>query len=240
MSFGISPDDAGNMIIQEYIGGEEYVINSICCKGHNRVISAFRYEKILISGRGAIYDYVEAIDETHPHFKELAEYNDKVLSALGLEYGTTHGEYKFDENGPVLIEMNCRVMGSTQKYTLLDTVWGEHSTALSLESYLYPEKCIKKQGKPLKLLSFYLIKDLITYEEIFVKKSHVETAFSDLESFQYAISVGENRIYPKTVDLATSSGIVFLANEDNDKLIEDVETIKRIEKYEVEKIFDIS
>lgn len=124
-------------------------------------------------------------------------------------YGVTHAEYKIDENGPVLIEINCRVSGPSQNRSVLDEVWGEHATALSLESYLKPKECIKKINKPLKLFSSYIIKDLITYEEVNVKKSNVENAFNDLESVRYAISMGDNRIYPKRIDLAPSAGIVF-------------------------------
>ena len=228
-----------NILIQEYIGGEEFIIDSVCCKGHNRVIAAFQYKKIIIEGKGAIYDYSKSIDRTNPFFAQLEEYNEKVLSAIGLEYGVTHAEYKIDENGPVLIEINCRPAGPSQKHSLLDYVWGEHSTALSLESYLNPEECIKKSNKTLEPLCSYITKDLITYEEIYVAKSHVEEIFEDLGSVQYAISYGDNRIYPKTIDLTTAGGIVFLANKDENKLLEDLETIKRMEKFEVEKIFDI-
>ena len=228
-----------DILIQEYIGGEEYIINSICCKGHNRIVSAFYYNKNIIEGRGAIYDYTESIDETHPHFDKLKEYNDKVISAIGIEYGVTHAEYKIDENGPVLIEINCRVSGPSQKYSLIDSVWGEHETALSLESYLNPEKCIEKSSKPLKRLSYYTIKNIIVYEEIKVKKSNIEDVFKDLESFQGAISFGDNRVYPKTIDLSTAGGFIFLTNKDKDKILEDVFTIKRIEQFETEKLFDI-
>ena len=34
-----------HILIQEYIGGEEFIIDSICCKGHNRVVSGFVYKK---------------------------------------------------------------------------------------------------------------------------------------------------------------------------------------------------
>lgn len=240
ISFNIDPDEDAKIIIQEYIGGEEYIMDSVCCKGNNRVITAFHYEKIMVEGRGSIYDYAEAIDESHPHFAEIAEYNEKVLSALGLEYGATHGEYKFDEKGPVLIEMNCRVAGPSQKFELLDRVWGNHSTALSLESYLNPDECIKKSDKLLERLSYYIIKVLIIYEEIYVIKSKFEEAFSNLESFDYAISIfGDDRLYPKTIDLATSGGMVFLTNEDEAKLHEDLNEIKRMEKFDIETIFDI-
>lgn len=228
-----------NILIQEYIGGEEYIIDSVCCKGYNRVIAAFHYKKIIIENRGAIYDYAESIDETDPHFRELQEYNDKVLSAIGIDYGVTHAEYKIDENGPVLIEINCRVAGPSQNYSLLDSVWGEHQTALCIESYLNPEECIKKHKKPLKSLLYYITKDIIVYEEINVIKSNIEEIFKDLESYQYAISSGDNKIYPKTIDLSTAGGIVFLANKDKSKLLDDVNTIKRIEEFETEKLFDI-
>ncbi|AMD18333.1 hypothetical protein TL18_10125 [Methanobrevibacter sp. YE315] len=240
ISFDINRDEDDKLVIQEYIGGKEYVINSVCCRGHNRIISAFYYEKIIIEGRGAIYDYEVAIDETDPHFRELVEYNDKVISALGLEYGAIHGEYKIDENGPVLMEMNSRIPGPFQKYSLIDSVWRHHSTALSLESYIDPEECIKKSNKPLKYLTNYIIKYLIIHEEIDVITPTFEEAFDDLESFEYADSIfkGEH-FYPKTIDLLTIGGFVFLTNNDETKLFKDLDTIRRMEKFEIEKIFDI-
>lgn len=114
-----------------------------------------------------------------------------------------------DENGPVLIEMNCRVSGPFQKYDLVDTVWGEHSTEVSLESYINPDKAIKKSDKSLELLSNYIIKVIIIYKDIDVVKSNIETAFEDLESFRYGISFGDDQVYQKTVDLATSGGNGF-------------------------------
>ena len=239
LSFDIDLNEDTKMIIQEYIGGKEYVVNTVCCEGHNRPISAYSYEKIEIEGRGAIYDYDMAIDETHPHFKELEEYNEKVISALDLKYGVVHGEYKLDENGPVLIEMNCRIPGPFQKHTLLDKVWGHHSTALSLESYINPEECIKKSDRPLKLLTYFIIKSIIIYEGIDVIKQTFDEAFKDSESYMYGASLGDNRTYSKTIDLLTSGGNVFLVNSDKNKLMEDLNTIRRMEKFEIEKIYKI-
>lgn len=228
-----------NILIQEYVGGEEYIVDSICCKGHNRVIAAAYYNKMLIEGRGSIYDYADYIDESNIHLNELREYNDKVLSSIGLEYGVCHAEYKIDENGPVLIEVNCRPSGPSQKASLLDKIWGEHPTALSLESYLNPEESIKKCKNPINRLYYYCIKSLIMYDDIYVIKSNLEETFDDLDSFEYAISIGDNRVYPKTIDLATCGGLIFLTNKNRDKLMKDIDTIKRMEKNEIERIFDI-
>ena len=240
ISFDIARDEDDKIVIQEFIEGKEYVINTVCCKGHNRPISAYYYDKILIEGRGPIYNFEEAIDESDSHFKELVEYNEKVISALGIEYGSIHGEYMLDENGPVLIEMNCRVPGPFQKYTLIDSVWGEHSTTSSLESYVNPEKCIKKTNKPLKCLTHYIIKYIIIYDEIDVIKPTFEEAFNDIESIVYTTSIfDKNHLYTKTIDLITSGGFVFLTNNNREKLFEDLNEIIRMEKYEVEKMYDM-
>ena len=237
-------DILGKPLVQEYIGGDEgdvvyeYVVDSVCCKGHNRPVAALRNHKVMIGGENSIFDYSESIDETDEVFAELKEYNDKVLEAIGVEYGVTHIEYKIDEKGPALIEVNCRVAGTLQRYCALDKTWGEHESALSLESYINPEECIAKSDRPLSYIASFIMKYIIVYEDIYVTRSKVETAFTDLESFQYAISFGDDRPYPKMIDLSTAGGMVFLVNKNHDKVIEDVDEIRRIEKDEVEKIFD--
>lgn len=229
----------GETIIQEYIGGKEYFLDTVCCKGHKRVVSAYYYKKIFIDGKGPVRDYSISMDESNPLYHETEEYNYKVMDAIGIQFGVVHTEYKYDERGPVLMEVNCRPSGAFQKYDFSDTVFGQHQTKISLESYVDPEKTISNQNKELKVLSTGAVKTMIQYEEIDVIKSKLEDAFTDLDSYYCALSAGDNRIYPKTIDLATSGGMVYLTNKDKDKLMEDIETIKRVEQFEVEKLFDI-
>lgn len=228
-----------NVIIQEYIGGNEFIINSICCQGHNRISSAFLYHKIHIPGSGPLNDYTETIDQSHPDFSALKEYNDKVINAIGIEYGAVHAEYKVDENGPVLIEINCRVCGAMQKYSVEDETWGEHSTILSLESYLNPEECIKKSNNSIKLLSTYIIKHIILYEDTYIVKSHLDEVFGDLDSVRDIRSFKMDKLYPKTTHLFSSPAYIYLVNKDNNQILKDLEEINRMEKYEFDKLFDI-
>ena len=205
-----------HIIVQEYIAGEEYSMDSTCCEGHHRTTFASHYIKKIIEGRGPIFDYAELIGESHPRYAEIAEYNDKVLSAIGIRYGAVHAEYKIDDEGVVLIEINCRVTGPMQKYTFMDKVWGEHVTFSALESYVDPEKCIEGMGRPLHPISWGAVKMIIVPEEMDVAKSHVESAFENLDSYEYAIAFGDDRTYPKTIDLHTIGGLVFLENKSRD------------------------
>lgn len=235
----VEHEGVGEMIIQEYIDGDEYVLDSVSSDGINRITAGYKYNKITLEGGAAIYDYLITVDENDPIFRKIMDYHRKVVPAIGIEYGAIHAEYKVDENGPVLMEVNCRVNGGLQVYPVEDAAWGEHHAGASLEAYLNHEEFLKKRDKPLKMINYYIRKDLIMPEECFVKKSYVDTVFSDLESFNCAISLGGGRIYPKTIDLSTVGGIIHLTNNDKEKILEDVKTIKGIEQHEIEKIFDI-
>lgn len=226
-------------LVQEYIGGKEYSLETLCCNGFYKAIGGFYFEKIQIPGKGPVYNYSISLDDTSPIFAEIEEYNYKVVSALGIKYGILHAEYKIDEKGPVLIEINCRVIGPLHNIYGMDCTWKHHLTDASLLSYLNPDEAIKKYNKPYKTYSSYATKYIILSDEIYVIKSKVKDAFKDLDSFICGIPFQDDAIYPKTVDLSTCGGLIYLVNEDKAKLFEDIETIRKTEKFEVEKIFDI-
>lgn len=232
-----SQDD--EMIIQEYVGGDEYVLDSVSCNGVNRIVAGYKYEKIQTDGGAPIYDYLITVDENDSSFKEIMEYHKKVILAIGVEYGAIHAEYKIDEKGPALMEVNCRVNGGVQLYFVEDKAWGYHHAGVSLEAYLNPNEFMKKCDDPVYMNQVYVRKDLIVPEECYVTKSNVETVFKDLESFECAIAFGEDRVYPKTVDLSTCGGIIHLVNKDRTKLMDDLAAVKKTEHEEFDKILEI-
>jgi len=232
-----SQDD--EMIIQEYVGGDEYVLDSVSCNGVNRIVAGYKYEKIQTDGGAPIYDYLITVDENDSSFKEIIEYHKKVILAIGVEYGAIHAEYKIDEKGPALMEVNCRVNGGVQLYFVEDKAWGYHHAGVSLEAYLNPDEFMKKCDDPVYMNEVYVRKDLIVPEECYVTKSNVETVFKDLESFECAIAFGEDRVYPKTVDLSTCGGIIHLVNKDRTKLMDDLAAVKKTEHEEFDKILEI-
>ncbi|AMD17806.1 hypothetical protein TL18_07110 [Methanobrevibacter sp. YE315] len=231
--------DNDEMIIQEYIEGEEYVVDSVSCKGINRTIARYKYKNVPNVSEAATRDYLISVDEDDPNIKEIMEYHKKVIPAIGIEYGAIHAEYKFDSKGPVLMEVNCRVNGGMQIYSVEDKAWGESHACAALEAYLDSDRFHEKLNKELKINNYYVRKYLIMPKECFVLESHVNDVFKDLESFNVAIEFGGNRFYPKTVNLSTIGGIIHLTHGNKDKLMEDVAFIQRMEKEEIEKIFTI-
>lgn len=64
---------------------------------------------------------------------DLIEYAYDVTEAIGIKYGAVHGEYMIDEDGPVLIEVNCRPNGLNMSAKFLDKLSGQHETDSALD-----------------------------------------------------------------------------------------------------------
>ena len=157
------------------------------------------------------------------------------------EYETDPDEFMMDAQGPVLIEVNCRPAGAFQKYTFQDKVMQNHETAVSLDSYLmdkeqfgaaYPERMHLKQPA--------IVKQLCLEEPIFVKRAKLTERLSKLESFDYAIEKGENCLYPKTTDLDSNGGIIYLTAPDVAIIEQDLKTILALERDGLDELFDWS
>jgi hypothetical protein len=84
-----------------------------------------------------------------------------------------------------------------------------------------------------------IIRFLILEKERFVRKNKVAEAFSGIEGFEYAFGMRDGCLYPKTVDLSTTGGMVYLAHRSRDVLQNSLELIRKIELEEPERIYDV-
>ena len=131
--FGTVNDKA---LIQERINGTEYVVNTVTRAGESYITAVYVYTKVPIPGGSMLYDRSESImdSEVTPQIKEIMDYALKVVKAIGIEYGPVHGEYMLDDEGPVLMEVNCRICGGDMSMEFLEKQFGHHETNRSLDS----------------------------------------------------------------------------------------------------------
>ena len=239
--FFFSGEYSGEVIIQEYIDGTEYVVDTVSCRGEHRTVFAMQYEKQLTEESRKIYDTDTYIDSGDEKYRYLSDYIFQALDAIGVTYGPVHSEIMVDENGPVLIEVNCRPAGASVKRSYQDRILGCHETREALDAYLYPESFsdkIKKFGKYGHLICPAMVKNVIIPKKIFVKHLRFQETAAQLASFVYMLTEGENRIYEKTIDLGNVGGLIYLANEDADQLKKDCDYLKDLEKNHLEALFD--
>merc|ERR1719221_1561782 len=70
------------------------------------------YDKRPANGAAFVYYGMVPLEANSPIAHELILYVRRVLDALGIQNGPTHGEVIMTDDGPCLVEMNCRAAGA--------------------------------------------------------------------------------------------------------------------------------
>lgn len=230
---------AEKIVAQEYIDGEEYALDTVSCDGEHIALFGMKYRKRLCEGFGKIYDTDFYFSPSEESVRELVNYAFRVLDCLGVLYGPVHGEFMVDEKGPVLVEVNCRPAGAFQKYTFQDKVMYNHETAIALDAYFMEKEAFcAVYPKRMRLRQPAAVKHICLNEPMFVKRPKLTERLCSLASFNYAIEYGENRLYPKTTDLDTIAGMIYLTDPDAETVARDLETIDTLERTGRDELFD--
>ncbi|MET0763896.1 MAG: ATP-grasp domain-containing protein [Blastococcus sp.] len=94
------------VIVQEYLVGTEYVVDTFSHDGVHTVVDICRYRK-----RGTVYDSLEWLPYDLGVYGELLGYTQAALDALGVRFGAAHSEVMMTSDGPRLIESGIRLHG---------------------------------------------------------------------------------------------------------------------------------
>ncbi|MGN5380907.1 ATP-grasp domain-containing protein [Streptomyces lasalocidi] len=99
------------VIVQEYVRGTEYAIDSFSVDGRHDILDVARYGKMHNAGRVAVYESLEYVSSGISEYPALAQYTRNVLDALGIRFGPAHTEVMITDAGPMLIETGARLGG---------------------------------------------------------------------------------------------------------------------------------
>ena len=226
-------DDIKEIVVQERIKGDEYIVNTVSHDGVPRVTTIWKYSKVKTQNKDNIYDYMETVNEFDFGEVEIVEYAFKVCDALGIKYGPVHGEFMVDEKGPVLIEVNCRPMGGTMDPDYLDTISGQHETDSIFDSYLNPDKFYYQLRKGYELYEYGAVKWFIVPKNILAKSNPIGVLSKYLKShFRTVLDPLDSPVkFVKTKDFETTGGAIFLVHPDPHVLENDIEMLRNIERF---------
>ena len=228
-------EELNEILIQERINGDEYIVNTVSCEGRHRVTLVWKYNKIKTSDGAIVYDTCETVNELDIGEAEMVEYAYDVANALGIQYGPIHGEYMIDEKGPVLIEVNCRPCGGHMPSGFLEKISGQHETDSILDAYLNPERFKQKQKKKYELYAYGALKFFIVPKDIVAIAAPMHNISHELESHYKTnlekITPDEKKTFFKTDDVDSACGIVYLVNENNGKLQANINYLRKVEKH---------
>ncbi len=227
---GLGTTDS-DVLIQEYIGGTEYIVDSLSCNGKHMITDIWSYAKIRADDGTLAYDCIKLVKDMEPGHTDMIQYAYKVLDAVHMEWGICHSEIKIDKKGPVLIEVNARPLGLDMTPEYLDEALGYHLTDLAIDSYLDPSRFERMMHRPYNPPKYAMMKVMIVPEDIVGSFAPTFAFSSMIRSTREVLFFGKDDIaeYGRTVDLDSSPLVIKMINADYGELMKDYETLRTIE-----------
>jgi biotin carboxylase len=223
------------VLIQEYLSGTEYVVDTVSRDGVHKVVAVWEYDKRPVNGAPFVYFGMRLLDSQCAVSQQLISYmaaSGGVLDALGFLNGPGHAEVKFEADGPCLVEVGARCHGWSGTWmSLVSQCLGPHNQVdATLDAYLDGAAFAKIPEAPAGLIKEGVCTMLVSQQEGLIVSVATEKLES-LPSFHKALlghcHVGEE--LHRTIDLFTSPGQVLLASTDAAQLEADYARIHEME-----------
>ena len=230
----ITPDYRGELnrdiLIQEYVGGTEYIIDSLSCNGEHIITDMWIYSNAGFDNGIPVYDCIKLIKDPEPGHSDMVRYAYSVLDAVDMKWGICHMKIKTDENGPVLIETNARPIGLTMTADYLDEALGYHITDMAIDTYLEPERFRQLIGRPYGPRKYAMMKLMIVPDKIIGSFEPAMVLGNMIHSTREVLFSEHEGMYgyPRT-NAETSPVVVKMIDEDYGSLTKDCELLRLIE-----------
>lgn len=220
------------VLAQSFLDGEEYVVNSVSLDGQAYIVGIIESRKHLLKSHSYIYDNQVMLDKSGERQDALANMHCRVLKALEINHGPAHGEYMFTKDGPILIEIAARVSGGAHVLADNESV-GCNQIDLTVDAYIDHESFRNKTKEPYEKKKHFHQVFLIASEDGIAKNTDefIEKIKSLPSYFDHKVKISDGMKVPKTIDLISSPGSVFLIHEDEKVLSADYKAIRDLEIY---------
>merc|ERR1711988_1843894 len=224
----------GAVICQEFLAGQEYVVDHVSRDGVHKTVMVWVYDKRPTNGGEFVYYNMLPVEATDPVAQKLIAYTRGVIDALDIRHGPTHAEVMLTSDGtPCLVEMKCRAHGWDGAWAPLErALVGYSQVEAACDCYFDGEAFaalpddfppFMAGGQMVELVSNFTgrIEGLPGYETI-----------RNLPSFSFMevgahISVGQELAL--TTDLFTCAGAIILCHPSKKQVAEDEKKIRCME-----------
>lgn len=225
--------DNSAVLVQTYIDGDQYFVNTISVAGEHTVTDAWRMTLRPIPGYSNAMEDWFLLNPTESDAQALIAYTKHVLDAIGVINGPAVSEVRLSSNGPALIETGARLNGPTMEREpyIAAGLRGTQATALAQQLVapdMFEANWVSRGG--------------YTYERPFAKsffifKGKGEVRSTDgLETLKQLDSYHSNYrplktgdVVALTTDTVGRGGVVYWLAEKHTQLHDDVETFRSLD-----------
>lgn len=217
-------DPNDDVLVQEFLDGPEYVVDTVTCGGRTAVTAFWQYTHHAPT-RGTLgYDAMALLPYDGARQPALRAFTERVLEAVGIVFGPAHCELIWLDDGPVFVEIGARLTAGINA-VLSRICGGTCQLDATVDVLLRPERFpaateeefqLRKRGANVFLFP--------PAPGRLIRVDHLDVIRS-LPAF-HSMSVADRpgEVVPRV------AGLVTLVAEDDDALARDVATIRRLEQ----------
>lgn len=222
--------------IQEFLEGQEYIIETASADGEHEFVYAWRYDAVPVPGTSALTHVADLLPVDHaldPRFFEFA----KILNeGLGIRVGSAHYEMFLTVNNEVvLVETAPRMAGGDMPHWAKEALLVDEAN-LNIDAYTQPRLFFERlqwirsqqQSQVLKTVSEVL---LLSHSDDQRADFSAETDIRALESFRsLSWRYAEGEALEVSTNLDNVIAYVILMHEDPDVVEHDKALLKQWEQ----------
>ena len=182
-----------------------------------------------VSGAGVVCDLAVLLPADGDVQHELARYARACLDAVGIRLGPSSLEIIVTADGPVLIDLGARMMG-TQDFAVLSSVLGTSQVELTAACYAAPERFESLTARPYRARAPLWVVTLINRHRGRLIDESFRGRLAALPSCRSLIGAPTpGQLLVPTVDEATCYGSAFFSHDDAQQLERDYRAVRALE-----------
>lgn len=204
-----------SVLVQEFLDGREYVVNTVSRDGRHWVTDAWASAKTPVPGGRTVYAHEDLLPGDDPLLVgAVLPYVRAVLDGLGIANGPAHTELVVTARGPVLLESGARISGLANP-AALDLCTGANQVDLTLDCYLGDGRALAARPATYVRHRSARCVNLMARHEVPLPAARLEAQLRELPAFESVRwRVADGATLRPTVDLNSSPGVVFLVHHD--------------------------
>ena len=230
----VNGGDCPSVLCQEFLRGDEYVVDHVSRDGVHKTVMLWVYDKRKANGGDFVYFGMKPVDPSTDVAKILINYTRRTLDCLGIKHGPTHSEIMMTKEGPCLVEVNCRVHGGNGSWAPLARALtdGYSQVDASADAFCDQDAFDKIPGRPcypFKAAGQEVM--LVSFSKGKVKSTPGYDVLKMLPSFVHMegkVPIGAQVDY--TQDLITAIGSVTISHSDPEIVKRDIQFIRLLEQ----------
>lgn len=215
------------VVVQRYMEGTEYVVDTVSVEGVHTVTDVCRYIKIENGQFMAVYDAMAWVSPDDRTIGPLVEYARAVLDAVGMRFGPAHVELMNTDSGPLLIEVAARAHGGGQP-RFCQVATGDSQVARTVRYFALGEE----PAPGYQLRCHMLVVFHIARQSGVVRGTSALDAIRQLPSHHFSVRQfedGDKIEITKDLFGSLDLGFVVLAHPDKGQVMADYAAVRDLE-----------